>query len=61
MADKYKIRDLLLTKTDIVICDEGHILKNPVTATYQAVDKLETKKRIILTGTPMQNNLKECE
>lgn len=46
---------------DLVICDEGHILKNESTALSLAVNKMKTARRIVLTGTPLQNNLKECK
>lgn len=45
---------------DLVICDEGHLLKNHTTATTKAVNRIKTVRRIVLTGTPLQNNLKEC-
>jgi len=45
---------------DMVICDEGHVLKNQSTAISKALSKIKTLRRIILTGTPLQNNLKEC-
>ena len=45
---------------DIVVCDEGHVLKNPKSALSQALNKLRTLRRIVLTGTPLQNNLMEC-
>lgn len=44
---------------DIVVCDEGHILKNEKSAISVATNKLATARRIVLTGTPLQNNLKE--
>ncbi|KAM7539528.1 hypothetical protein Aperf_G00000036473 [Anoplocephala perfoliata] len=44
---------------DIVVCDEGHLLKNCKTGVTKAINGLKTPKRIILTGTPLQNNLSE--
>ncbi len=46
---------------DIVVCDEGHLLKNCKTGVTKAINSLKTPKRVILTGTPLQNNLAECE
>ena len=46
---------------DIVVCDEGHVLKNPKSALSQSLNKLRTLRRIVLTGTPLQNNLMECQ
>lgn len=44
---------------DIVICDEGHVIKNEKTGISKALNSLKTKRRVILTGTPLQNNLVE--
>ena len=45
---------------DVVVCDEGHVLRNCKSALSQAVNKVATQRRIVLTGTPLQNNLQEC-
>ena len=39
------------------IFDEGHMLKNMKTNRYQQLMKIGAKRRILLTGTPLQNNL----
>nr|CDS16266.1 Transcriptional regulator ATRX [Echinococcus granulosus] len=44
---------------DVVVCDEGHLLKNCKTGVTKAINNLKTPKRVILTGTPLQNNLSE--
>lgn len=44
---------------DLVACDEGHIIKNQKNAISRAITKINTRRRIILTGTPIQNNLNE--
>lgn len=55
-----KIRTALLDPgPDIIICDEGHLLKNDCSVLAVAMSRVVTKRRIVLTGTPMQNNLRE--
>ncbi|KAL7530112.1 hypothetical protein ACHAXR_003312, partial [Thalassiosira sp. AJA248-18] len=44
---------------DYCILDEGHLLKNPKTATAKASRRLKATHKLILTGTPIQNNVHE--
>uniref|UniRef100_A0A803LE39 Protein CHROMATIN REMODELING 25 n=1 Tax=Chenopodium quinoa TaxID=63459 RepID=A0A803LE39_CHEQI len=44
---------------DLLICDEAHRLKNGQTITNKALASLVCKRRILLSGTPMQNDLEE--
>ncbi|KAJ1512672.1 hypothetical protein HMI56_003720 [Coelomomyces lativittatus] len=50
---------LLPVKWGYVILDEGHKLKNPNAGITMTCKRLRTPHRIILTGTPIQNNLTE--
>ncbi|KAF3428155.1 hypothetical protein E2986_04997 [Frieseomelitta varia] len=43
----------------LVLCDEGHRLKNSENQTYQALINLKAKRRVLLSGTPIQNDLLE--
>lgn len=43
----------------LVICDEGHRLKNSENQTYQALIELNAQRRVLLSGTPIQNDLLE--
>lgn len=47
------------TCCDLLICDEAHRLKNAETATNQALSALKCRRRVLLSGTPMQNDLEE--
>jgi DNA repair and recombination protein RAD54 and RAD54-like protein len=44
---------------DLLICDEAHRLKNDDTKTNKALDSLSCRRRVLLSGTPMQNHLDE--
>jgi len=44
---------------DLVICDEGHRLKTLQNKSAKAIVTLNTARRIILSGTPIQNDLSE--
>ncbi|KAL7608695.1 hypothetical protein Lser_V15G14091 [Lactuca serriola] len=44
---------------DYMILDEGHLIKNPSTQRAQSLLKIPCGHRIIMSGTLLQNNLKE--
>ncbi|XP_020663366.3 DNA excision repair protein ERCC-6-like [Pogona vitticeps] len=44
---------------DYVILDEAHKIKSPSSKTTKAAHAILSKNRVLLTGTPVQNNLKE--
>lgn len=54
-------RSLQRTHWDVVILDEAHLVKNQKTATYRAACKLSAHMRLGLTGTPMENHLRELK
>jgi len=60
--DTFRIHCALFAKEDscdLLICDEAHRLKNDQTQTSLALDTLKCKRRVLLSGTPMQNDLEE--
>lgn len=44
---------------DLLICDEAHKLKNADSGLAKSLNMLPARKRILLSGTPMQNELTE--
>ena len=42
-----------------MIIDEGHRLKNTKSKLFEALTEFKTKHKLILTGTPLQNNISE--
>ncbi|KAM3589396.1 DNA-dependent ATPase fun30 [Umbelopsis sp. WA50703] len=44
---------------DVTILDEGHMVKNCTSARYQHLMSIPSSFRLLLTGTPLQNNLQE--
>ncbi|KAH9516920.1 hypothetical protein DERF_007633 [Dermatophagoides farinae] len=44
---------------DFPVMDEGHLLKNEKTIFNCTISQIRTLRRVILTGTPLQNNLSE--
>lgn len=44
---------------NVIVYDEGHMLKNAASDRYKKLTRLKANFRMLLTGTPLQNNLKE--
>lgn len=59
----YKQDDLTFIRKVIkpVVCvyDEGHVLRNSSTKRYKQLMRIPAHFRLLLTGTPLQNNLQE--
>lgn len=59
-AKRAEHREMLLSRFyDLVIVDEAHKLKNRKTENWKLVNDLKTRGLILLTATPLQNNLEE--
>jgi SNF2-related domain len=46
-------------KYDYMVLDEGHSIKNAKSARFQKLSAVISANRLLLSGTPVQNNLKE--
>lgn len=45
---------------DLVVCDEGYILRNDGSVIFKVFNGIKIKRRIVLIGIFLQNNLIEC-
>lgn len=46
-------------KWNYVVFDEAHMLKNMTSQRYAQLVQINAERRLLLTGTPLQNNLLE--
>ena len=54
--DKDFFQDLIWSN---IVVDEAHRLKNEDSLLYKVLNQVDSHHRLLLTGTPLQNNLKE--
>ena len=54
-----EIREALLHRANLVVADEAHNFKRRTSQIHKAMNQFETKSRIALTGSPLNNNLEE--
>ena len=52
-----RLDDLQQSEWDLVILDEAQAIKNPSSKQTKSIKSLKSKKRIALTGTPIENDL----
>jgi SNF2 domain-containing protein/SNF2 helicase protein/helicase-like protein len=52
-----RVPELTRIPWDLAILDEAQAIKNPGAKQSQAVKQLQTRQRIVLTGTPVENRL----
>lgn len=58
-TENEKFRKILLNFPGLLFLDEGHTPRNQRSSIWKVLCELKTKKRIILSGTPFQNNFLE--
>lgn len=51
--------DLVKKEWNVICLDEAHTIKNPNTKMSKAAMRMQAKRKVILTGTPIQNHLSE--
>lgn len=56
---RLNVEELKNTPIGLMLCDEGHRLKNGDSQTFGALNNLNVSRRVILSGTPIQNDLSE--
>ncbi|KAL2000158.1 hypothetical protein VTN02DRAFT_3471 [Thermoascus thermophilus] len=56
---RLNVDELKDTPIGLLLCDEGHRLKNKDSLTWTALNSLNVSRRVILSGTPIQNDLSE--
>ena len=57
--ETFKLHNIYTKSWEVAILDEGAKIKNAATDIFKAVSRLKTRRRLILSATPLQNDVKE--
>lgn len=52
-------KEILSSGIDMLVCDEGHRLKSGSNKVLNVLNQLNVRRKLVLTGTPIQNDLLE--
>ncbi|XP_047306685.1 SNF2 domain-containing protein CLASSY 3-like [Impatiens glandulifera] len=58
-SDCIRVMKMLQQLPDLLVLDEGHTPRNEKSLIWKALSRVNTHKRVILSGTPFQNNFRE--
>ncbi|GJT14244.1 chromatin remodeling 35-like protein [Tanacetum coccineum] len=58
-TDIVRCQEILLQQPSLVILDEGHTPRNSDTNMVTSLEKVQTPRKVVLSGTLYQNNVKE--
>ena len=58
-TEENRVRSILLENPGLLVLDEGHTPRNDRSVMWKTLGNVKTEKRIILSGTPFQNNFLE--
>lgn len=54
-----KVKEALLVRPTLVVADEAHSFKTKSSKLNSAINQIQTRSRVALTGSPLSNNLEE--
>ncbi|CAL9731879.1 DNA repair and recombination protein Rdh54p [Monosporozyma unispora] len=59
LSDELQSKQVSAMDIDLLVCDEGHRLKNSSSKILNVLKNLDIPKKVLLSGTPIQNDLTE--
>ncbi|CCK72304.1 DNA-dependent ATPase RDH54 KNAG_0J02230 [Huiozyma naganishii CBS 8797] len=59
LSEELQSKQINMNRIDLLVCDEGHRLKNSSSKVLNVLKELDVKRKVLLSGTPIQNDLTE--